>query len=273
MPRFPRPSWFRGGIVAAGLAVALLPLVPTLSHAKTPGKTYCFRGFCHTVLTLPQTQQLVGTSRIQVTSNYDDCKRDRFNPCGLTSSGAVFEPDKADNAASPLLPDGTIILVRHPRTKRSALLRVNSAGPYHYNRVLDVSRATAEVLGFKQEGVANLEVQVVKAPEPQEATYVHKRVYPAVAGFLGEYASLDLAAAELKEGAALDVQMAGIYPQTTKPVVVTERSVAANGLETRWLGRAIVTKLAKTNFRRGKHRPAIRLVRLDSRKRRHARVG
>ena len=59
------------------------------AEAKTPGKTYCFRGFCHRVLTLAETQADVGKTALLSTSNYDDCKRDRFNPCGLTSSGAV----------------------------------------------------------------------------------------------------------------------------------------------------------------------------------------
>ena len=264
---------YRHLIMVAAIALSALTVTPTLSHAKTPGKTYCFRGFCHTVLTLAQTQQLVGTSALQITSNYDDCKRDRFNPCGLTSSGAVFEPEKADNAASPLFPDGTIILVRHPKTNRSAVLRVNSAGPYHHDRVLDVSRATAEVLGFKREGVATLEVKVLKAPEPKEATYVHKRVYPEVPGFLGEYASLDQATAGLTGTDMPTVQVPGIYPQVTSPARAPTTSVASNGLETRWLGQALTTRLAKADIRRTRRYAAMRLVRLDAKRRRHARVG
>jgi rare lipoprotein A (peptidoglycan hydrolase) len=258
------------------LVLAFLMMPSTSSHAKTPGKTYCFRGFCHTVLTLVQIQQRVGTSQIQVTSNYDDCKRDRFNPCGLTSSGAVFEPEKADNAASPLFPDGTIILVRHPRTSRSAVLRINSAGPYHHNRVLDVSRATAEVLGFQREGVANLEVKVLKAPEPTEAKYSHQRVYPEVPGFLGEYASLEQATAGLVGLTTADVQLAGIYPQTTNPVTSPPASVASNGVQPKWLGRNMAVhahkSTLKTALKRAKKSPT-RLSRLEAKKRRLARLG
>ena len=64
-----------------------------------------------------------------------------MNPCGLTSSGAAFRPGLADNAASPLLPDGTVILAYNPKTGDASVLRITNAGPYSGDRKLDVSRA------------------------------------------------------------------------------------------------------------------------------------
>ena len=61
---------------------------------------------------------------------------------------------------------------------------------------MDVSRATAEKLGFKARGVANLEVRVLHAPTKAETTYVKYRVYPAVPGYIGAFTSLDVAAAQ-----------------------------------------------------------------------------
>ena len=92
---------------------------------------------------------IVGRTGFLKVSFYDDCRIDRFNACGLTSSGAVFRPDLTDNAASPIFPDGTVLLVFNPENKRAAVLRVNSAGPYWGDRKLDVSRAAADKLGFK----------------------------------------------------------------------------------------------------------------------------
>jgi rare lipoprotein A len=188
---------------AARLAIATVVVVlaqlatSTWAEAKTPGKTYCFRGYCHRVLTLAETQSRVGSQTTLSSSNYDSCKSDRFNPCGLTSSGAVFRPDRADNAASPIYPDGTIVLVRHPKTKKSAVLRINSAGPYHGKRLLDVSRATAEALGFRHNGVANLEVRILKAPSKKEATYSRNRTYASVPGYLGKFDSMTQASAAI----------------------------------------------------------------------------
>ena len=172
------------------MAFGLLALLPQAAMAKTPGKTYCFNGICHRVQTLQETATLIGKDQKFKTSFYDDCKRDRFNPCGLTSSGEVFRPRDADNAASPIFPNGTVLLLRNPNNGEAAVVRVNNAGPYWGNRKLDVSRGTAEKLGFKRRGVADLEVRVVYAPTPAEARYKKKRQYDAVPGAIGNFASL-----------------------------------------------------------------------------------
>src|SRR5262245_14307501 len=83
----------------------------SVAEAKTPGSTYCYYGTCHRVKTLAETQSLIGGKELLQASFYDSCKNDRYNPCGLTSSGEAFEPERADNAASPIYPDGTTLLV------------------------------------------------------------------------------------------------------------------------------------------------------------------
>jgi len=145
------------------------------------------------VLTLAETEAQVGRLRRLRASHYDHCRRDRFNPCGLTSSGEVFRPDAADNTASSIHPDGTILVVRNPATQLAAVVRVNNFGPFRGNRQLDVSRATAERLGFRKRGVAELEVLVVQAPTPEEARYKRQRRYDPVPGFIGRTASIESA--------------------------------------------------------------------------------
>lgn len=169
------------------------------ASAKTPGTRYCFGGWCHRVGTLAQTETLVGRRGYLLASFYDDCHRDRLNPCSLTSSGAVFRPDLPDNAASPLFPDGTVILAYNPKSSDASVLRITNAGPYSGDRKLDVSRAGAEGLGFKNEGVAHLVVTVLKSPTIEEATYVRRRVYPSVPGHLGKFENFDLAYAAAME--------------------------------------------------------------------------
>lgn len=189
-----RPFWSRA--YAAALVLAIAPfVVPGAAEAKTPGKTYCFNGTCHQVKSIAEMVALVGRQETMTSSFYDDCKRDRYNPCGLTSSGEVYRPNDADNAASPIYPDGTVLLLRNPKNGESAVVRVNNAGPYWgKNRKLDVSRGTAQALGFKKRGLAKLEVKVLSAPTAAEARYKKNRRYDAVPGALGTYASL--AAAE-----------------------------------------------------------------------------
>ncbi len=178
-------------IASAIGAVAIPATTSTPVEAKTPGKTYCFVGKCHRVKTIEETHALVGVEQNVTASHYDDCSKDRYNPCGLTSSGERFHPDRPDNTASPIYPDGTQLLVWSPKNNRALVLRVNNAGPYWGNRTLDLSRAAAEKLGFEGAGVANLKVKVIKAPEPEEARYKKNREYDPVPGDIGQYASLD----------------------------------------------------------------------------------
>ncbi|MGH7634942.1 MAG: septal ring lytic transglycosylase RlpA family protein, partial [Gemmatimonadaceae bacterium] len=173
----------RIGLSASALAaMALTPAV-----AKTPGSTYCYHGTCHRVKTIEETQALVGVEETIVASHYDDCSRDRYNPCGLTSSGERFHPERPDNTASPIYPDGTTLLVWSPENERALIVRVNNAGPYWGDRELDLSRAAAEKLGFEKSGVAKVRVRVIKAPDTAEAKYVENRNYPPVPGDIGQY--------------------------------------------------------------------------------------
>lgn len=181
-----RPHW-----VALAAAMILPALAPQVALAKTPGKTYCFNGTCHTVKTIPEMVALVGKEESVTASFYDDCKRDRYNPCGLTSSGEKFRANDADNAASPVYPDGTVVLLWNPSNGQAATVRVNNAGPYWgKKRKLDVSRATAEKLGFKKRGSAKLAVKIISAPSKEEARYKKNRRYDAVPGALGSFPSV-----------------------------------------------------------------------------------
>lgn len=218
-------------LMAAGLAASFFA---TAEHAraKTPGATYCFGGWCHRVSTLDEMHGLVGRRGFLKASYYDDCSKDRFNPCGLTSSGEVFRPDLPDNAASPIFPDGTVVLVYNPANKRAAVLRVNSAGPYRGDRRLDVSRATAEKLDFVKRGVAELMVTVLKSPEAKEARYHKLRRYETVPGYLGRFGSFDDAhdAALQKLNldvanriAALEDETGAVVPSLQRPAGYQER--------------------------------------------------
>lgn len=181
-------AWALAAATALSFPVAIA--ASDVAEAKTPGKTYCFNRVCHRVKTLAETTALIGKDLKFKTSFYDDCKRDRYNPCGLTSSGEVFRPAAPDNAASPIYPNGTVLLLRNPSNGQAVIVRVNNAGPYWGNRKLDVSRGVAEKLGFKRRGVADLEVRVVYAPTKAEARYKKRRNYARVPGPIGRFASL-----------------------------------------------------------------------------------
>ena len=159
----------RLGMVTTGVGLCLLVALPIAEvMAKTPGAQYCFRGICHRVKTIAETRARIGKTETVQASYYDDAARDRFNPSNLTSSGELFRASLADNAASPIYPDGTKLLVWHPATKQAAVVRINNAGPYFGRRLIDLSRAAAEKLGFVRRGVATVQVRVIEAPTPAD---------------------------------------------------------------------------------------------------------
>lgn len=225
-----RVAWSVPAAVAALLVCSAAPV-----EAKTPGKTYCFNRTCHRVLSIAEMVAIVGQDTMLQASYYDDCRRDRYNPCGLTSSGEAFRPNEADSAASPIYPDGTILLIRNPDNGNSAVVRVNNAGPYWHQRKLDVSRATAHKLGFAGSGVAKLEVRVMSAPSIVDATYKRNRRYAPVPGSIGAFASLDQAQGGMMLAMALDAMSTSVFaPVAGKMLtaVKTMKPALANVLRT-----------------------------------------
>ena len=217
------------------------------AEAKRPGSTYCFVGKCHRVKTLNETRSLVGKTVPLVASHYSDCSKDRFNPCGLTSSGEAFHPDRPDNAASPIYPDGTVLLVRNPKTKASAVLRINNAGPYWGNRKLDVSEAAARKLGFRQNGVAKLETKIMSAPNKQEARYSRRRKYRQLPGFIGKFYNLKDAERTAVALMMLDATAASVIaPSNSAAMLTAARGETATQRKKRLRDRKKLEPIIKT---------------------------
>jgi len=78
-----------------------------------------------------------------------------------TASGERFDM-RAATAAHPTLPFGTRVRVTNLGNGRSVIVRINDRGPFTKRRIIDVSRAAAERLGFIRAGVARVRVQVVQ---------------------------------------------------------------------------------------------------------------
>ena len=84
----------------------------------------------------------------------------------LTSSGEPFDMF-ALTAAHRSLPIPTYLEVTNLNNGRRAVVRVNDRGPFHDDRVLDLSFAAAVKLGFSQSGTAPVRIRTLPAAEPQ----------------------------------------------------------------------------------------------------------
>jgi len=82
----------------------------------------------------------------------------------MTANGEVFDMASL-TAAHPTLPMPCYARVTNLGNGKSLIVRVNDRGPYHGNRLIDVSNKAAELLEFKGNGVARVRVEyVARAP-------------------------------------------------------------------------------------------------------------
>jgi rare lipoprotein A len=82
----------------------------------------------------------------------------------LTANGEVYDMEGV-SAAHPTLPMPSYARVTNLANKKSIVVRVNDRGPYHQDRLLDLSAKAAHLLDFRNHGVARVRVEYVgRAP-------------------------------------------------------------------------------------------------------------
>jgi len=76
-----------------------------------------------------------------------------------TASGERFDPSDL-TAAHRTLPLGSKVRVTNPRTGDSVVVRINDRGPFHGNRLIDLSEAAARQVGIRAAGSGIVEIAV-----------------------------------------------------------------------------------------------------------------
>ena len=76
-------------------------------------------------------------------------------PGQRTASGERMNPN-AMTAAHKTLPLGSVVKVVNQRTGKSIRVTINDRGPYIKGRIIDLSKAAATRLGFKNAGTAKV---------------------------------------------------------------------------------------------------------------------
>lgn len=91
-----------------------------------------------------------------------------------TSSGEHYNM-YALTAAHRTLPLPTYVRVKNLQNGREAIVKVNDRGPFHSNRLIDLSYAAAAKLGMMPKGTAMVEIEaitpVAKGKQPHTAQY------------------------------------------------------------------------------------------------------
>jgi rare lipoprotein A len=78
-----------------------------------------------------------------------------------TAGGEPFDPSKL-TAAHRTLPLGSRVRVTNLRNDETVTVRINDRGPYHGNRVLDLSRRAAERIGMLARGKARVKIELLE---------------------------------------------------------------------------------------------------------------
>lgn len=84
-----------------------------------------------------------------------------------TASGERANPNTL-TAAHRTLPFGSKVKVENLKNGRSVVVRINDRGPFTGGRVIDVTRAAANSLGFVRAGTAKVRLTVL-GPTPRKA--------------------------------------------------------------------------------------------------------
>jgi rare lipoprotein A len=77
-----------------------------------------------------------------------------------TANGEVYDMQSI-SAAHPTLPIPSYARVTNLANQRSIIVRINDRGPYHADRLIDLSARTAQLLDFRTNGTARVRVEYV----------------------------------------------------------------------------------------------------------------
>ena len=82
-----------------------------------------------------------------------------------TANGERFDMNTL-TAAHRTLPISSYVRVTNLANGKSVVVRINDRGPYHGNRVMDLSKAAAQELGFIRTGTAQVKIEQITTDAP-----------------------------------------------------------------------------------------------------------
>lgn len=141
------------GVPASERVVAMGQPVPRGGGIYRVGNPYQVRGLWYYPADKP------GYTAAGMASWYGDDFHGR-----KTANGEIYNM-YALSAAHPTLPLPSYARVTNQRNGRSVVVRINDRGPYHSNRVIDLSKRAALLLGMHSDGLGKVRVNYIgKAP-------------------------------------------------------------------------------------------------------------
>lgn len=88
-----------------------------------------------------------------------------------TSNGEVYDM-YGMTAAHKTLPLPTYLKVTNLKNKKSIIVKVNDRGPFHGDRIIDLSYTAAAKLGILQDGTGDVEIEAITTAVPTTKAYL-----------------------------------------------------------------------------------------------------
>ena len=99
----------------------------------------------------------------------------------LTANGEIFDPELV-TAAHKTLPMPSVVRVTNLQNGKSLVLRVNDRGPFVAGRIIDLSREAARRIGYKDNGLARVRVQVLAEQSLRLEKLAKNGKFPSIDG-------------------------------------------------------------------------------------------
>ena len=102
-----------------------------------------------------------------------------------TSSGERYNMN-AMTAAHRTLPIPSYARVTNTANGKSVIVRVNDRGPFHGSRVMDLSKAAAQQLGFIKQGTAQVKIEQIVPGQSAQNSAPQNAAHPVLSQFSQE---------------------------------------------------------------------------------------
>ncbi len=131
-----------------------------------------------------------------------------------TANGEIYDMNTL-TAAHRTLPLPSIVRVTNLENGRSLILRVNDRGPFAKDRILDISKRGAQLLGFLNQGTAKVRVEIMEEESKRlKEALLNKKEEPLIAqrGLISDVAS-EYNAPAIRENTAYQYKKGSYFVQ------------------------------------------------------------
>ncbi len=166
---------------------------PETSHLSSSSATSNYKLRHHSILHLGKADESASSPEDDLNAATTDIKQGIASWYGpefhgkKTASGEIYDM-YAMTAAHNTLPIASYAQVTNLQNNRSVVVRINDRGPFHGDRVMDLSYSAAKKLGIDQTGTGSVEIKAIDSKQAlahlqNAAAKEDKNVYLQVGSF------------------------------------------------------------------------------------------